>query len=124
MKRVAAVILAGVLSTGCATIPTAEKAWHTMNFVDMAQTLHVANSPECYRESNFLTKAIIGESPSAGAVVGVMVGYSLLFHYASKWIREKHPEFSKPWYFANLAFKAGTIIHNHNVGVRPFGSGC
>lgn len=113
-----------------------EKMWHAMNVIDTAQTVHLARSPECFRESNPMTKAIIGEHPSTGEAIAIGVLYSVAYRMANQYIEDKIT-YTSDGYYANgwgwakvslsvfgLVTKGFTIGNNHVIGLRPFGSGC
>jgi len=114
----------------------AEKVWHVMNVIDTAQTINIARAPECYKESNPLTRALIGEHPSTGNVIAIGVLYSVLYRAANQYIEDHNiinsdGYFDTGWGYAKLgldvlglATKGFTIGHNHTIGLRPFGSGC
>ena len=109
---------------------TPEKAWQILNVVDAAQTMHVANSPECYREVDPVTSRLVGESPSQGEVAAVMTAYALGHYYVTKWMERKAEDSDKwadalkAWHFVGITWKSAVIVKNHNNGIRPFGSGC
>lgn len=146
------VLLAALALTGCQLImpveyedndkqvrssfTSDEKMWHAMNIIDTAQTIHLARSPECFRESNFLTKELIGEHPSVGNVIAIGVIYSLAYRMANQYI-ENHISYNSDGYYDNgwgyakiglsvfgLVSKGYTIGNNHVIGMKPFGSGC
>lgn len=134
---IVALVLSGCASPGGRNPSrTAEIAWQVMHVVDAGQTMHIASAPGCYRESNFMTKAIVGEHPSESEVAAVMVGYALLHAWVSRWLDEKNTmnergEYDSPWFVANTAWhglglltKGATIANNHMIGLRPMGSGC
>lgn len=108
----------------------AETAWHTLNALDTMQTVHIASSPECFSETNFMTREIIGEHPSKGEAIAVGVVYSLAFHYVGRWLKRKAEDDSDwqsvrtGWTVFSLASKIFTVGHNHAIGLRPNGSGC
>lgn len=110
----------------------AEGAWHTLNVVDTAQTLHIASAPECHSEADPLTRTIIGRHPDKSSAVAIGAAYSLAVHYIGRWLRRK--DASAPdsgWHEARVGFaivtlgtKTLTVARNHSSGLRPFGSGC
>lgn len=121
--KVAASIVCGTLLSGCAGMsPRAtEAAWQALHAVDAAQSIHIAREPECFHENAPLTRAIIGKHPSEAEVAAVMVGYSFLHAYLTdrlegRWLRT--------YQFVSFAATARNVVRNHQIGLRPFGSGC
>jgi len=110
--------------TGCASMPSAEVAWHTLNAVDAAQTINIARAPSCYHERSFPTRQIIGRHPDVGEVALIMAGYSVAYHFASRWVADKPRPVQFLFHGVAIATKLRTIERNHGLGLRPFGSGC
>lgn len=110
----------------------AESAWHTLNAVDTMQTLHAANSPECFSEADPLTRSIIGEHPNKAEVVAIGLAYSVAYRFIARWLaRKAADEPESGWADARVGFhiiglgtKAFTVARNHAIGTRPFGRGC
>lgn len=153
LLNVLLVLLAILCLTGCASIERtlgpgwedraeqdpeqkftlSETAWHGLNVVDTLQTLHIANSPECYSESNPLTRSLIGEHPSKGEVIAVGVAYSLVHHLTATWLERKAREHGTQsgwhdvrngWHIFMLMTKGFSVGRNHAMGLRPDGHGC
>lgn len=111
----------------------AETTWHALNVLDTAQTMHIASAHECFSEADPLTRSIIGKKPDKSSVLAIGAAYSLIMHYAGRWLKFK-AESSDPdsgWKEARAGFHAFalgtkllTVGHNHAIGLRPFGSGC
>ena len=122
IKRTA--LAAGVLAaSGCASLDMSrsETAWQTLHAVDVAQTLNAARDP-CYRESDPLTRAIIGEQPSTGEVVAWAVGSSVLHAVVSRKLERHAPKWvTGVWHSLSIGSKGLTIGRNHAEGIRPFG---
>lgn len=132
----------------------AEYTWQALNVIDYGQTMHLANSERtdaqmaewerrnytversCYQESNFLTKALIGEHPSEASVALSSIAFALAHYYVSAWLESKDTlneagAHNSPWVLANwawhgvgLATKAFTVASNHSIGLRVGGKGC
>lgn len=117
-----AIVLAFCLS-GCATIPETNNAleigWQAEHVVDTLQTVHGAASDRCYYEADPVTRALIGEKPSRGAVYAWGVGYGA-FHYGVTRLLEKFaPEWvATVWEAASIADTTVVIGHNYSVGIR------
>lgn len=118
------------------SVTSDEKLWHAMNVIDTAQTIHLARSPECYSESNFLTKKLIGEHPSTEQAIAVGILYSLVYRMTNQYIEDRIT-YTADGYYGNgwgvakitlsvlgLVTKGFTISSNHVIGMKPFGSGC
>ena len=103
-----------------------EVAWHTLNAVDMLQTINFAKEYPCYHEANPLTRRIIGKSPSTGEVIAVSLFYSGAIHYMNQWINNhpKMPKWTKNTVFTiQFVTKFDTVVINNHIdgGVRPWG---
>ena len=117
-----------LLSFGCASFPEkplwqAEAAWQAGHVVDVLQTINGPARDDCFTEGDPLTKSLIGENPSTEEAIawGVAAGgihwgvTKLLDHYNAKpWVKIA-------WQSVTITFKASTIVHNHNEGIRPWG---
>lgn len=114
-----------MLVAGCAELPRAELAWQAVHAVDVAQTVQIARAP-CYRESDPVTSAAIGEHPStAGALtwgVGVAAlhaGVTLLLERgdAPAWVRAA-------WQAVTIGNSAYFVKNNAEQGIAPWGAPC
>jgi len=129
------IILLSILLSGCVNVREmtgTEVAWQTMNAIDIVQTLQVAKFPECYEESNWMTKALIGKHPSESEVLAVGVLYGWGHAKISEMIRsrmtfDENGDPSNAWEAVNIVWNlfsfVGTgsaVLHNHQIGVRPF----
>ena len=135
MKRLL-VVLAVLGLAGCSSftpMSTPAKFWQAGHVVDTYQTLRIAENPECWREADPMTKALIGEHPSSGEVGLVMVAYSLGHAFISRWL-DKHTEEAMAnetenrgaWYVGRVAWYVGTIAskyivvaNNNSIGLGP-----
>lgn len=114
-------LLVAVLS-GCAATP--EKTWQTLHAIDLGQTLHIARAPACYHEGNEATAAVIGEHPSEEGVVAIMVTYAVLHYYIGKRLEAlEDKRWLKAFQYLTILQSARTVVGNHQLGLRPFGSG-
>jgi hypothetical protein len=74
--KAAFLILALTVATGCTALQRPEElAWQGLHVVDMAQTVDGMRD-SCVQESNPLTRAMIGEHPSTGRIVGYGIASS------------------------------------------------
>lgn len=156
MKRLLVAAIAVASLSGCATVERyigpgwaeradkdpddgfvlAESAWHALNAVDVMQSIHIANSPNCFREVGFPTAQLFGDHPSKEEFVVSGIIYSLGYRAISSWLETKEREQEDPdakdnwrtgrivWHALTLATKAFTVGRNHANGLRPFGEGC
>lgn len=114
----------------------AETAWHGLNALDVAQSMHIANSPNCFREVGFPTAQLFGDRPSKEEFVISGLLYSVGHHVLSDWFADKEreqetPEGKEAWRLGRTIFhilsvgvKAINVARNHSIGMRPFGEGC
>lgn len=126
-------LLGVLLLTGCAALPPDSKlpeaAYQALHAVDFAQTVQIARSPDCYHESDPLTKRLIGEYPTEGQVRAAWALTSALHLAITGWLdREVDATDSKAWRIARGAWHVVTIadagrevVHNHSLGLKPFG---
>lgn len=131
VKRAVAVTCAAMLA-GCQSMPTHEIAWQSLHAVDTYQTMNIARNPDCFREADPLTRAIVGEHPSTGEVAAVMVAYSLGHWYVSRYLDRKVDESSATdanrgtlyvlraaWIVGGLFGKAVVVGRNNALGLGP-----
>jgi hypothetical protein len=143
MRTIAPLIGALALSA-CAVVPTdpgsrrAELAWQALNVADTVQTLQVAQHPQCWREANPLSRALIGEHPSSGEVGVLMVTYAYTHAAISTWLDAKTRAAIDNdsgargawytgriiWHVAGLLTKGTTVANNANLGLWPNGAHC
>lgn len=125
------IIVIALLASGCGTMSTYEKSWQLTHAIDYGQTLHIARSPTCYGEGNFLTKRLVGSHPSESEVTAVMATYALAHYGVNRWLEEKaENEGTRGWHATLRFFQASTtllsartIVRNHGIGLRPFDGG-
>lgn len=123
-----------LLSVGCSSLPKdplwkAELGWQVLHGVDVLQTVNgPGRNPECFYESGFITKDLIGEHPSTGQVIAWGVGSSLLHFGVTSLLDHINakPWVKIAWQGVTLTTTSATIIQNHREGVRPWGDnvGC
>lgn len=118
-------------TSGCSTMSTYERTWQTMHLIDYGQTLHIARSPSCFREVNFMTKRLVGEHPSESEVALVTAGYALAHYGINRWLEAKaETTGGRGWHGVLRFFQATTLLsklhtvaRNHSLGLRPFADG-
>lgn len=116
-------LLLALSLSGCALTP--EQTWQAIHLIDTGQTLHIARAPECYYENAPLTRAIIGKHPNEAEVAAIMITYSLLHDYISDRLRERENlAWLRAFQVVTILNSGRNVIHNHQIGLRPFGSGC
>lgn len=134
MKTLALCVSVLVIS-GCSSLPeisTPEVAWQAVHAVDFAQTDMTARDPDCYKESAWPTANIIGSHPSQAGLAAYWAAESAAHYAVSRWLdREEDATGSRAWGWARTAWYAVTIgasldnvVHNHSIGLHPFGNGC
>lgn len=124
LKKTWVSLLASLSLTACADVRLGMGVYQATSVVDMTQTIHMAREPMCWKEANVYTRYLVGEHPTEKAVVAVMLSYATI-----QWIAAyKIFEVSKVAYYAFQAasiYPSVRVIHrNHQLGLRPFGTGC
>lgn len=107
---------------GCSAVQREEIAWQTLHAVDVAQTLKIAGD-DCYQESGFITRDIIGNNPNRQQVMGWAIGTAAA-HAAVTFLLEKAeaPRWvRKGWQITTISATAHAVVNNHNEGLRVFG---
>jgi hypothetical protein len=113
-------ILAAALCSGCTALETREsQAWLALHAIDTAQSIHAAQEPNCYKEKNTITRALIGEHPADGEIIAWSIGVAAV-HLAvtDLLLRNDHPKIAKVWQYVRIASTTSAIINNHGVGIR------
>lgn len=114
-------------------MPPAGYAWQALHAVDTYQTIRIAENPECWREADPLTRSLIGEHPSTGEVVAVMLAYSVGHALVSTWLEDRtDAAFAAgspnrgawyiargAWHVVGLVSKGVTVGRNNNIGLGP-----
>lgn len=112
----------------------AETAWQSLNIIDTLQTVQIAKNPNCYRESDIVTRHLIGEHPSQGKAIGIGIVYGVAHFAITKWLDyndtlDEHGEYSSGWHVANISWQALTLLdkgvavgNNFTIGLTPFNS--
>lgn len=112
---------------GCATLDergALELTWQSLHAIDTAQTIHIARAPSCFYEKNWLTSTIVGRHPDEADVAAVMLGYSMLHYFISQKLGElEDPRPLRVFQAVTLLQSGYNVVHNHSIGLRPFGSG-
>lgn len=118
-SRMAIIALASMLS-GCSALETQEsQAWLALHAVDTIQTLRIAESPNCYAESDGVTRSLIGAHPSEGEVLAWSVGMAgLHLGVTELLLRNDHPKLAKAWQYFRIGVTASSIAENHSIGIR------
>lgn len=132
-----------LLCTGCTTLreptqtpdhfPSAalEGVYQVASGFDYATTVNIARRSDCYQESAFPTRQILGPHPSVSGVEAYWAASSVAHFAISRWLdREIDATDSDGWRAARIAWHVITIgvsvrqdIHNSDIGLRPFGAG-
>jgi hypothetical protein len=100
-----------------------EVVWQSLNLVDTAQTLYIADHPAQWQEMN--EAWIVGSHPSRKGVFVLMAGFAVL-HYAvtagiESLVRD-NPDYrviQRVWEYSTLTDKTYNVVHNHSEGIRP-----
>lgn len=85
-------------------------AFNTLQFVDMLQTLEIANN-DAYYEKN----KIMGKHPSEAQVVTYFVARGLAHYHVTKMIPKKYRGI---WHTYNIVYNYNVIKDNHELGIR------
>ena len=123
----------GEFSHWAGSAQVAEVTWQALNVVDTAQTVMIARSPTCFKESDAISQGIIGEHPTQAKVYLLGIGYGVLHYTVTRFIEERdirdeegYPE--SPWWLAHIAwhtltliYKADTVVNNNIIGLRMWG---
>lgn len=121
--RKRAALLLPLLLSGCATLQQpAEIAWQSLHAVDMAQTVDGMRD-SCVRESHPITRAIIGDKPSTGAIVAYGIG-SAAFHAGVSHFLETRglSRTYAVWQVVSIADTAAAIGKGWSIGIRLGGA--
>ena len=126
-KPTIAVACALALS-GCASMGPAEITWQSLHAIDTHQTLEIARNPDCFREADPLTRALVGSHPSEAEAAAVMVAYSLGHYAVSRWLdvrADAAPYGSRwkdaraLWHVVGIVTKGAVVLHNNSIGLGP-----
>ena len=85
-------------------------AFNTLQFVDMLQTLEIANN-DAYYEKN----KIMGKHPSEAQVVTYFVARGLAHYHVTKMIPKIYRGI---WHTYNIVYNYNVIKDNHELGIR------
>jgi|TARA_R110001592_G_scaffold83680_3_gene247837 hypothetical protein len=85
-------------------------AFNVLQFVDMLQTLEIANN-DAYYEKN----KIMGKHPSEFQVVTYFIARGFAHYEATKMIPAKY---RKIWHTYNIVYNYDVIRNNHDIGIR------
>lgn len=116
----ALLILIALAFTGCASLPELSKteiAWQSLHAIDAVQTYRASRDP-CFEEGTALTEALIGDNPSAEAVVGWYVGTAFAHYAVSSWLEDRAPRLHTLWQFVTIADVGYAVGNNHSIGIR------
>jgi hypothetical protein len=113
-----------VLISGCSNLDeknTLEYTWQAMHVIDVLQTANgIAGSNGCVKESDPLTRALIGEHPNKNDVYVWGASIAVLHWFGMKWLDDKMPD-SALVRVADNVLKFRTVGHNHKQGIRVDG---
>ena len=85
-------------------------AFNVLQFVDMLQTLEIANNDSYYEKNK-----IMGKHPSEFQVVTYFIARGLAHYQATKMIPAKY---RKIWHTYNIVYNYDVIRKNHDIGIR------
>jgi hypothetical protein len=140
----ALVCLLALCSAGCSLITPyennaardSEYTWLGMDALDTAQTITIARSPSCLRESDHVASWLYGsDTPTPARVIGTNVALAYAHYEIGAWI-DRHTEAAAidpddenypTWYLFRSAWEGfaliGTgfaVLHNAQARVGPF----
>lgn len=121
MKYMERSLILGLLfCSGCTALETREsRAWLALHAIDTAQTYHAAQEPSCYKETDSLTRSLIGEHPSGGEVIAWSVGMAgVHLGVTELLLRNGHPKLARLWQYVRIGTTASAIAGNYSVGIR------
>jgi len=100
-------------------LPKSEIVWQLINGADVAQTYSMSIDT-CFKEENFLTKAIIGEHPHPDKVLAIGLAWAVGHVFYSSWLENSKMGESTKNIIRMLDFgsKGITIATNHQIGIR------
>jgi hypothetical protein len=109
-----------MLLSGCQALKTPEsQAWLALHAVDTVQTFRIADDPRCFKESDSLTRRLIGEHPSDGEVAAWAIGSAALHLGVTELLlRNEHPRLAKAWQWVRIGVTAAAVADNYTIGVR------
>ena len=84
--------------------------FNTLQFVDMLQTLEIANN-DAYYEKN----KIMGKHPSEAQVITYFIARGFAHYHATKMIPLKYRNI---WHTYHMVYNYDMIRNNHNIGIR------
>lgn len=113
-------LAAAILTSGCTALETREsQAWLMLHAVDTVQTYRIAQQPNCYSESDSLTRSLIGAHPSEGEVIAWSVGMAgLHLGVTELLLRNDHPRLARAWQYVRIGVTVNAISNNHSAGIR------
>ena len=85
-------------------------AFNVLQFVDMLQTLEIANNDDYYEKNK-----ILGKHPSEFQVVTYFIARGFAHYEATKIIPSKY---RKLWHTYNIVYNYNVIRDNHELGIR------
>ena len=85
-------------------------AFNVLQFVDMLQTLEIANNDDYYEKNK-----ILGKHPSEFQVVTYFIARGFAHYEATKIIPIKYRKF---WHTYNIVYNYNVIKDNHELGIR------
>lgn len=112
-----------LMLSGCTSLPQvnqgAQYVFQVANIVDTIQTVHGAASDSCYAEADPITRRLIGEHPSATAVVAKGVGYALVQYGVGRWLSTNgHEYLNTAWQALTIESVGSAVANNIRVGIR------
>lgn len=127
MNKILVIILI-ILTTGCAGVElnpyknmsTAEMGWQAMHFIDVGQTLSTSKD-NCFKETDFMTRKIIGERPKESRVLMWGAGLSYLHAAGSQWLENTDMFSDSAKNFIrifDIGIKFDIIYNNHSAGLN------
>jgi hypothetical protein len=141
IRRVLSTLLAALTLGGCVSFEPGERplqpftktelAYQLVSAADFATTINIARRPDCYSEGGMPTAMIIGNKPSVASVAGWWALQATLHVGISSWLEREadatdsqyYRGAAKIWQSVTIGYSAYNLVHNYQIGLRPFGNG-
>lgn len=96
-----------------------EYAWQFFHLVDSHQTYQMAKNPDCFNESNFLTRKLIGRNPHPDKVIAWALLSSVAHVLVFNWVDDHFSREDRNIFIRglDLGSKVKTVHGNYEVGI-------